>query len=493
MAKILQRSLFTWNAIEAKSDLERFYLVRDNLPDEQIAIALEKNRGKGRDDFAVRAMWNAVLAGIVFQHESIESLIRELSRNPSLLEACGFDPTPITKQPEAILERDEKTGKMKVIRSAAQAPYYQVPMSWNFSRFLKNVIELEDEHTMISEMVRRLRENLMAELPDFGKHLGYDGKSINSYSTGQQNTETGQTSDPDANWGKHETSGFDKDGNLWKKVKSWFGYGLHLVADTVYEIPVAFSVTAASASESVELGSLIQNTFEQTPALAERCEDFSADRGLDSGGIKAMLWDDYHIRPVIDIRELWREEKNEPGYDPEKPITRALFDQRVDTIVHTEKGTLHCICPATGEQRDMAFQGFEANRNTIKYRCPAAAYGFQCQGSKECSELGQVNPGEYGRSIRINITKEDRRIFTPTPYGSPSWERIYNRRSSLERINNRIDNSFGFEKHYIRGGAKMQTRVGLSIAVMMAMALGHVRAGRIEQMRSLVRPIANAA
>jgi hypothetical protein len=51
-------------------------------------------------------------------------------------------------------------------------------MSWNFSRFLKNVIKLEDEQKMISEMVRRLREDLMTELPDFGKHLGYDGKSI---------------------------------------------------------------------------------------------------------------------------------------------------------------------------------------------------------------------------------------------------------------------------------------------------------------------------
>jgi hypothetical protein len=380
-----------------------------------------------------------------------------------------------------------------VIRSAAQAPYYQVPMSWNFSRFLKNVIKLEDEQKMISEMVRRLREDLMAELPDFGKHLGYDGKAIDSYSTGQQNRKTGQTSDPDANWGKHKTAGVDKDGNLWEKVKSWFGYGLHLIADTVYEIPVAFSVTAASASEVVELGSLIQKSFEQTPALAERCEDFTADRGLDSGGIKAMLWDDYRIRPVIDIREMWREEKNEPGYDPEKPITRAFFAERVDTIVHTEKGTLHCICPATGEQRDMAFQGFEANRNTLKYRCPAAAGGYECKGCKECSAFGQVNPGAYGRSIRINITKEDRRIFTPTPYGSHSWERIYNRRSSLERINNRIDNSFSFEKHYIRGKAKMQTRVGLAIAVMMAIALGHARAGRIEQMRSLVRPVAEAA
>ena len=52
-----------------------------------------------------------------------------------------------------------------------------------------------------------------------------------------------------------------------------------------------------------------------------------------------------------------------------------------------------------------------------------------------------------------------------------------------------IDNSFCFEKHFIRGHAKMQTRMGLALAVMMAMALGHVKAGRLEQMRSLIQPI----
>ena len=30
--------------------------------------------------------------------------------------------------------------------------------------------------------------------------------------------------DPDADWGKHETSGVNaKTGKIWKKVKSWFG------------------------------------------------------------------------------------------------------------------------------------------------------------------------------------------------------------------------------------------------------------------------------
>jgi hypothetical protein len=494
MATIIKPYLFSWTDVEARSDLDRFYLVRDNLPDEKIVMELEDRRGKGRDEFPVRAMWNAIIAGVVFQHVSIESLIRELSRNPALLEACGFDILPRHKKPVAELKRNEETGQMEIVRSEAEDAYYYVPDSWNFSRFLKNVIELEENQGMIIDMIRQLREALMEAIPDFGRHLGYDGKSINSYSTGHKNRDTGETSDVDADWGKHETKGIDsRTGKPWTKIKSWFGYGLHVIADTKHEIPIAVNVTPASASEHTELRSMIKETFEETPELGDRCDDFAADRGLDSGKTKALLLDEYNIRPVIDVRELWSEEKSEPGYDPEKPITRSLYPDRVDTIVYTEKGTIHCICPATGEQRDMAFCGFETGRNTLKYRCPAAVYGFECKGCGECSAMGNVSSQGYGRVVRINITKGDRRIFTPIPHGSPSWNRVYNRRSSLERINSRLDNDFCFEKHYIRGKAKMQTRVGLATAVMMAMALGHVRAGRIKQMRSLVRPVALAA
>jgi hypothetical protein len=343
---------------------------------------------------------------------------------------------------------------------------------------------------MVSEMTVVLREQLMAVLPDFGEHLGFDGTDIASHSTGQKARTSGETSDPDADWGHHETQGVDaRTGKAWKKIKTWFGYGLHLIADTRYEIPVAFELTPASVSEQPTLRAMIRAMFAETPELAERCKDFSADRGLDSAETKALLWDDYGIRPLIDTRELWREEKNLPDYDPSKPITRPLDPERADTIVHTEKGTLHCICPVTGEQRDLAFQGFEADRNTLKYRCPAAAYGLECQGQAQCHQAGGVNPGEYGRIVRIKLDEHDRRIFVPTPHGSPSWQRGYNRRSALERINNRIDRHFGFEQHFIRGIAKMTTRVGLAIAVMMAMALGHIRQGRPEQMRSLVQPI----
>jgi hypothetical protein len=97
----------------------------------------------------------------------------------------------------------------------------------------------------------------------------------------------------------------------------------------------------------------------------------------DSAETKALLRDDYGVRPLIDTRELWREEKSLPDYDLSKPITRPLDPARADTIVHTEEGALHCRCPVTGEQRDLAFQGFEADRNTLRYRCPAAAYDLR--------------------------------------------------------------------------------------------------------------------
>ncbi|MCK4489640.1 MAG: transposase, partial [Anaerolineales bacterium] len=92
MAIIPRRSLFCWKNVESSSDLDRLRLVLESLPDEALMVKLEAHRGKGRDDYPVRAIWNSLLAGIVFQHESVESLRRELSRNGELRDLCGFDP-----------------------------------------------------------------------------------------------------------------------------------------------------------------------------------------------------------------------------------------------------------------------------------------------------------------------------------------------------------------------------------------------------------------
>ena len=53
-------ALFAWDAVEARSDLERFFLVRDHLPDSDLIAALEAKRGLGRDDYPVIPILRAV-------------------------------------------------------------------------------------------------------------------------------------------------------------------------------------------------------------------------------------------------------------------------------------------------------------------------------------------------------------------------------------------------------------------------------------------------
>ena len=47
---------------------------------EELVAALEAVRGRGRNDYPVRAMWRALVAGVVFGHRSIASLVREFRR-----------------------------------------------------------------------------------------------------------------------------------------------------------------------------------------------------------------------------------------------------------------------------------------------------------------------------------------------------------------------------------------------------------------------------
>ncbi|MCX6340463.1 MAG: DDE transposase, partial [Candidatus Aureabacteria bacterium] len=67
-----------------------------------------------------------------------------------------------------------------------------------------------------------------------------------------------------------------------------------------------------------------------------------------------------------------------------------------------------------------------------------------------------------------------------------AWQRSYDRRTAAERVNSRLDVSFGFERHFIRGLAKMRLRVDIAMVVMLTMALGRIRQKRSKEMRSLV-------
>ncbi len=84
---------------------------------------------------------------------------------------------PIQSKPVAQVVSDELTGRITVMYTAPEAPRYAVPSRWNFSRFLANVIELEECLGLVTGMIETLRAQLMEVLPDFGCNLGYDGRS----------------------------------------------------------------------------------------------------------------------------------------------------------------------------------------------------------------------------------------------------------------------------------------------------------------------------
>ncbi len=441
MAIIPRRSLFSWKNVESKSDLDRLRLVLEALPDEALMVRLEAQRGKGRDDYPVRAIWNSLLAGVVFQHESVESLRRELSRNGELRDLCGFDPL-----------------------GGAET----VPSSDAYSRFLKNLLA---EAQRIEEIFDSLVGELKSLLPDLGQHLAVDSKAIETYARGRK--DPAYSSDQDADWGIKTKRGKRADGTMWETLTKWFGYKLHLVVDSHYELPLAWKLTKASRSDSPELIPLVKDLRKRQPDRIEGAQDLSADKGYDSEKNNAWLWDQCQIKPLIDIRSMWKDKE-----------TRLLQDREADNVVYDEAGQLYCHCPQSAERRQLAYQGFERDRQCLKYRCPAAAYGFRCAGRSQC---GPGHYGSYGRVVRIPLEK-DRRIFTPIARSSYAWARAYKRRTAVERVNSRLDGSFQFERHYIRGHRKMQLRVGLALVVMLALAVGHIQAGEKEKMRSLVQP-----
>jgi len=69
---------------------------------------------------------------------------------------------------------------------------------------------------------------------------------------------------------------------------------------------------------------------------------------------------------------------------------------------------------------------------------------------------------------------KDQRIFTPLARSSYRWKAAYKKRTAVERVNVRLDESFGFKKHFIRD-FKMRLRCELAL---MAMAVGWIEQSR---------------
>ncbi len=286
-------------------------------------------------------------------------------------------------------------------------------------------------------------------LDDFGEFLALDGKAIQSYAANyNKNKKEDGRRDTDANWGtKKYTTSTNKKGEVVTNKVTWFGYRVHLVVDARYELPVAFKVTQASNSEKTEAKEILKAMHEKQ---LEKCKYLMADKGYDDTKIIEYL-EGKGISPIIDICNKWK--------DGEK--TKQYKDT---DIVYTYDGKVYYI-DDDGKKIKLRYLGYDKSSKSLRY-------GFYPQYNDN-------------RVFRITCNT-DKRIFVPVARDSKKWERTYKKRTSVERVNGRIDRDYQFEEHTIRGLEKTKMCITVSFIAMLSMAKSKIEVNNKEHLAALI-------
>ena len=418
MANIISQISFAdYGCIEILGDLERFLLALLGMDDEALMLRLEARRGKGRDDYPVRVMWNLIIAMKVFGHRTVESFRRELARNSQLRSICGL----------------EDFGSKK----------HLVPPARVFSGFLKL---LAREQTAIDETFDGMVLELAEKLPEFGKGAAGDGKYLDSYAKRQAkdpNPDAGDRAERDAQWGVKEYDYIDKNGNPQVKKEYHFGFKAHIICDVKTELPIGYNVLAANSDERKAMMVLLGKMPDQ---IKGRMEHLMLDRGYDSTEmIRAAKATG--IIPIVDIRNCWQDGETTRQYKD----TDMVYDYRGNVYMVDNKG----------EQRRMHYEGYDRQKKCLRY-----SYN--------------------GKIYKIYISY-DERVFLPVARDSKKYERLYKCRTSVERLNGRLDRDYMFEDHCIRGLKKMNLMLSLTLLTMNAMALGKIKRGTTKHLAALTR------
>jgi transposase len=417
---IIQSPLFDFEAFIATKSNDRLTLVLEALPAEKLIIALERERWTGRKGYSVRGMWSALIAGVLYQCESIAETKRLLERDKDTRMICGFS-------------RDS------------------VPGEDALGRFLKKMVSYE---ALLEDCFAGLVEKLRELLPGFGRKVAVDSTDIKAYANGFRK----KPADADAQWGVKganvkEQKGSEETNAKGKKEKDlyrWFGYKLHLVVDALYELPVAFTLTAANESDTIQMKPLLKKAGLDKPE--HKSEAVIADKGYDSKDNCLAIFNDCHAAPIIPLVER-------PGWET-PDICNA-------------KGTPTCGCGLP-----MVYWGRDGNY--LKYRCPDKLGKGKCRSRFKCT------PSPYGYVLKLPVMKEDPRRHLPIPRESKKWARLYRLRTAVERVNSRLKELFGMGRLTVRGIVKVTVRSLLSLLVMLAAAVGMAQRHRLSEVRTLV-------
>ncbi|MCO6454664.1 MAG: transposase [Pirellulaceae bacterium] len=440
----INKQLFAWDSLEDSPTLKTIQQLLDVIPDEALLAQLEASRGKGRNDYSVRTLWGVLVLSIALRHQNIEACLAELRRNESLRKLIG-------------VESEDR-----------------VPPKWVLSRFLEK-LGTEPHLTLLHQVFDALIQRLGESVPDLGRNTAGDATSLNARrrktALAEEEQEQGL---PQASGGRKEYT--DDDGKV-NKVVEWFGFKLHLLVDVKHEVSLAYKITDTKAGDGETLPAVLADAQRNLPD--KRIETLAYDKAADTNAVHQLL-SAASIKPVIQNRSLWKEEHEKmlPGHDGNS------------NIVYDEAGTVHCYDRVSEPivRHKMSYIGYEPQRETLKYRCPAMHEGFECPMAKFCN----ANKS-YGLTVRVPRDIDLRR-FPSLPRATMKFERLYKGRTAVERVNARLKIFWGADDGNVTGSRRFFALLGVVLAVHGAFATLLAMAPRYEGTLGQTRlsPIAKA-
>ena len=436
--------LFAWDCLEDSPSLRTIKDLLAALPDAKLLNSLRAARGKGRDDYPVHVLWAVVILRVALRHLTTEAMLAELGRNEGLRRVIGI------------------------------ASERNVPKKWNISRF-EETLGQEPHRTLLKDVFSELIRRLGNAVVDLGKNTAGDATALSARRKPEKAAkEESDEGLPQASGGRKEYK--DDEGKVTKVVE-WFGFKLHLLVDVDHEVVLAYEITDTKAGDSETLPTVLEQAEASLPK--DRIETLAYDKAADSEEVHRLL-SGKGIKPLIQMRALWETdpERMLPGHDG------------TSNVVYTEAGTIYCYDKVSNPlvRHPMSYIGYEPERETLKYRCPAKHEGWACPMSSIC------NAGRsYGKTVRVPRVVDLRR-FPALPRATKKFERMYKGRTSVERVNARLKIFWGADDGNVTGSRRFVSQVGVVLAVHAAFATLLASAPRREGTLGKVRlsPIAEA-
>jgi hypothetical protein len=261
------------------------------------------------------------------------------------------------------------------------------------------------------------------------------------------------------------------------QVYEWFGYKLHLLVDVRHEVALAYHISDTKAGDNERVRALVEQAEANLPA--GRIETLAYDKAADDEAVHEVLHA-HGIKPLIQNRALWKEE-------PERPLPGKRYPLN---LVHDESGTVFCYDTVSDPPRrhKMSYVGYEEDRGTVRYRCPARHEGWECPSDAKCN-------GDRQRGLTVRVPCElDLRRFPPIPRATKEFERRYKGRTAVERVNGRLKIFWGADDGNVRGARRFHALAGTVMVVHLLFATLLARAPRWEGTYGQTRlgPVAEA-